>query len=72
MIKSMTMSYTSYLGITKQIELTVDQIQELQKQFTFKEIAKRFIASCKSYTHNYWVTGYINNHKICWFQCNQF
>ena len=72
MIRSMVMSYTDFLGMTKEVKLTDDQIQELQKQFTFKEIANRFKASCKSYTNNYWVTGYINNHKICWFQCNQF
>ena len=68
MIKSVKMSYTNYLGITKTIELEPGMITELNTQFTFKEALKRFISGCRSYSKNYWVTGYINNHKVCWFQ----
>jgi len=72
MIKSMKMKTVNYLGMETWIELTPGQVKEFTEQFTVKECLKRFKSACKSYSNNYWVTGYVNNHKLCWFQCNQF
>ena len=70
-IKNMKMSYTNYLGITKDIVLNDNQIEQLNKKFTYEDNVKRLSSACKSYTNNYWVTGYINNKEVCHYQCNQ-
>lgn len=71
MIKSVKVELTNFLGLKKTIELEPEQIEQLNKQYTLKENIKRLQAACKSYSNEYWATGYINNHKICWYQWNQ-
>ena len=71
MIKSVKIELTNYLGSKKEVKLEPDQIDQLNKQFIVKENLKRLVAACKSYSNDYWVTGYINNHKVCWYQWNQ-
>jgi len=71
MIKSIRVELTDFLGIKKIVELEPEQIKQLNKKFTVKENIKRLIMACKDYSNNYWATGYINNHKVCWFQWNQ-
>lgn len=71
MIKSIRMEYTNWMGIKKEIEFDTDMIKSLNNKYTIKDNIKRFVAGCKSYSKNYWVTGYINNHKVCWFQWDE-
>jgi len=68
MIKSARMECVDWLSRKKTVELTPEQINEINKQFTVKEFLKRFIAGCRSYSKSYWITGYVNGHKVCWFQ----
>ena len=70
-IKSVKMSYTNYLGITKDVILDDEQVEKLNK-FSYKDNVKRLSNACRSYANNYWVTGYINNKEVCHYQCNQF
>jgi len=70
-IKSVKMSYTNYLGITKDVLLDDNQVKQLNK-FTYDDNVKRLSNACKSYTQNYWVTGYINDKKVCHYQCSSF
>jgi len=71
MIKSVKIELTNYLGLKKEVKLEPEQVKQLNKQFTVKENLKRTVAACKNYSNEYWVTGYVNNHKICWFQWAQ-
>ena len=62
------MECVDWLSRKKIVELTPEQIKEINRQFTIKEFLKRFKEGCRSYSKSYWVTGYVNNHKVCWFQ----
>jgi hypothetical protein len=63
--------YTNYLGIKETTDLTKDQIKKFVTGKSRKEIVARLDNACKHYANNYWVSGYINDKKVCWHQWNQ-
>ena len=71
MIKSIKMVCVDWLSREKVIELNQDQIKALNQENTVKENLERFKNACRYYSKNYWVTGYVNNHKFCWFQWSE-
>ena len=70
-IKNVRIEITDYLGTMKTTKLKPEHIDAINKMYTVKENLIRLKAACKSYSNNGWVTGYVNNHKICWFQWDQ-
>jgi len=71
MIKSIKIELTNYQGLKKEVTLELDQIKQLNEKFTVKENLKRLKNACMHYSNDYWVTGYVNGHKLCWFQWSQ-
>ena len=70
-IKNVRIEITDYLGTTKITKLEPEHIDAINKMYTVKENLIRLKAACKSYSNNGWVSGYVNNHKICSIQWAQ-
>ena len=67
-IKSINIELTDYRGFKKYVKLEPEQIKEINSQYTVKESIKRLKSACMNYSKDYWVTGYMNNHKIAQYQ----
>lgn len=71
MIKEVRVELTDYLGIKKTVRLKSGQIKHLNRTYTIRDALGRLKSVCRGYSNNYWVTGYVNNHKVCWYQWAQ-
>ena len=71
MIKDVRIELTDYIGIKKTVKLEPGQIKTINRQYTMRQALERLRMACRSYSNSYWVTGYVNNHKICWYQWAQ-
>ena len=69
--KRIHIEYINYLGIKNTTDLTKDQISKFVSGKPHKEIVKRLDNACAHYANKYWVSGYINDKKVCWYQWNQ-
>jgi len=71
-MKTVTFKYVNYLGLTKTIEHTPDQIKEMNK-IDRKELIKRLQASCNHYAKSgYWTFYYIDGKEVAKAQSADF
>lgn len=66
--KRIHIEFTDYLGIKKTTELNEDQIKNFVTGKPKQEVVKRLDNACKHYSKKYWVSGFINDKKVCSYQ----